>query len=569
MRFVAKQIIIIVSTVTCLVASNNHSANWETLNSIETYIEQNPDSALAMLKGISSDTLSESDRYYYHFLMVKAKDKAIIDHTSDSLICIVHEYYSENETYRYPEVVYYCGRVYNDLGDYPTALNYYQDALELIPSKPENLKLRGAVLCQTAYLLNSLRLYNEAIPYIQESIKIDSVLSDSINLMHDTKLLGAIYMHLKNYVDAETMFESAKKIAANRNPADLARINVYLAAINLFTDDIDSARILIRQSINNLRKIDRNFGLAYATHIYLKSSILDTAYLYANELVRSGDSSNKATGYQTLLSPKLRGFISHDSLHSIVTEYRWLLENSLNKNESQAALIQNSYYNYQIHERERLKAEENNDTLQKWIYGCSFLVFVFMLITLYLKYRNKSQQLQLQKAINDVSVLRQIIRNSSNPNQGQSTNITISSKADINTLRTKLGEELLMIINENKSIKTPAAIEESDVYKTISQYIQGKQVIPEEHKLWSEIEDIVIKSSPDFKYRLQLLVGDELKKSDLHMALLIKCGIKPTNISILVGRAKATIAYRRETLGTKFFGRKMDISTIDKIIRLL
>ena len=126
-----------------------------------------------------------------------------------------------------------------------------------------------------------------------------------------------------------------------------------------------------------------------------------------------------------------------------------------------------------------------------------------------------------------------------------------------------------MIINENKSIKTPAAIEESDVYKTISQCIQGKQVIPEEHKLWSEIEDIVIKSSPDFKYRLQLLVGDELKKSDLHMALLIKCGIKPTNISILVGRAKATIAYRRETLGTKFFGRKMDISTIDKIIRLL
>ena len=569
MRFVAKHIIIIVSTVTCLVACNNHSANWETLNSIETIIDQNPDSALSLLKGISSGTLSESERYYYHFLMVKAKDKAIIDHTSDSLICIVHEYYSENETYRYPEVVYYCGRVYNDLGDFPTALNYYQDALELIPSKPENLKLRGAVLCQTAYLLNSLRLYNEAIPYIQESIKIDSVLSDSINLMHDTKLLGAIYMHLKNYVDAETMFESAKKIAANRNPADLARINVYLAAINLFTDDIDSARILIRQSINNLRKIDRNFGLAYATHIYLKSSILDTAYLYANELVRSGDSSNKATGYQTLLSPKLRGFISHDSLHSIVTEYRWLLENSLNKNESQAALIQNSYYNYQIHERERLKAEENNDTLQKWIYGCSFLVFVFMLITLYLKYRNKSQQLQLQKAINDVSVLRQIIRNSSNPNQGQSTNITISSKADINTLRTKLGEELLMIINENKSIKTPAAIEESDVYKTISQYIQGKQVIPEEHKLWSEIEDIVIKSSPDFKYRLQLLVGDELKKSDLHMALLIKCGIKPTNISILVGRAKATIAYRRETLGTKFFGRKMDISTIDKIIRLL
>ena len=468
-----------------------------------------------------------------------------------------------------PEVVYYCGRVNNDLGDYPTALNFYQNALDMLPADTENQKLRGAVLSQTGRLLNKLRLYEQAIPYLNDVIKIDSTTNDKKNLMYDMQLLGAINLHAKKYTDAESLFKQAKSIAINQSSIDVARMDVYLAAIKYYIGDLDSSLILIRPTISKLHHIDKFMGLSYAAHIYLKSGILDTAFIYATELIQNKESYNKATGYQTLLSPKLRGFISQDSLHSIVTEYRWLLENSLNKNESQAALIQNSYYNYQIHERERLKAEENNDTLQKWIYGCSFLVFVFMLITLYLKYRNKSQQLQLQKAINDVSVLRQIIRNSSNPNQGQTTNITISSKADINTLRTKLGEELLMIINENKSIKTPSAIEESDVYKTISQYIQGKQVIPEEHKLWSEIEDIVIKSSPDFKYRLQLLVGDELKKSDLHMALLIKCGIKPTNISILVGRAKATIAYRRETLGTKFFCRKMDISTIDKIIRLL
>ncbi len=569
MRLVAKHIIIIVSTVTCLVACNNHSANWETLNSIETIIDQNPDSALNLLNDINCDTLSEADKNYHHFLTVKAMDKAYIVHKSDSLISLAYDYFQSHNTERLPEVVYYCGRVNNDLGDYPTALNFYQNALDMLPADTENQKLRGAVLCQTGNLLNTLRLYEQAIPYIQESIITDSILSDSTNLMYDLQLLGAINLHAKKYTDAESLFKQAKPIAINHKPADMARIDVYLAAAKLYNDEIDSALTIIRPTIKKLHDIDKNFGLAYATHIYLKSGILDTAFLYASEIVKNNNSNNKATGYQTLLSPKLRDFISQDSLHYIVTEYRWLLENSLNKNESQAALIQNSYYNYQIHERERLKAEENNDTLQKWIYGCSFLVFVFMLMTLYLKYRNKSQQLQLQKAINDVSVLRQIIRNSSNPNQGQSTNITISSKADINTLRTKLGEELLMIINENKSIKTPAAIEESDVYKTISQYIQGKQVIPEEHKLWSEIEDIVIKSSPDFKYRLQLLVGDELKKSDLHMALLIKCGIKPTNISILVGRAKATIAYRRETLGTKFFDRKMDISTIDKIIRLL
>lgn len=555
--------------VLCFSACNNHSANWEALNDIESYIEENPLGALEKLKEIDSDTLTESDRNYHHFLTVKAMDKGYIVHTTDSLIMIAHEYYSNHEKERYPEVVYYCGRVYNDLGDYPTALNYYQNALDLLPAEPENLKLRGAVLCQTSNLLNTLRLYEHAIPYVKESINVDSVLSDSTNLMYDAQLLGAIYLHSKKYHEANLMFEKARAIAVNYKSTDAARVCVYLAAIKYYTNQIDSALILIRPVINKLHTIDRNFGLAYATHIYLKSGILDTAFMYATELVKSKDTNNKATGYQTLLSPKLRNYINEDSLHRIVTEYRWLLENSLNKNESQAALLQNSYYNYQIHERERIKAEVNNEILLRWIFGSLFLVFVFILISLYLKYRNKSQQLLLQKAITDVSALRQILRNSGNPNHGQSIDVTTSSKADVNTLRAKLRDELLLIINDRKSIETSSIIEDSDVYKTISLYIKEKQVITEDDHLWNEIEDVVIKSSPDFKNRLHLLVGDELKASDLHLALLIKCGIKPTNISILIGRAKATIAYRRESLGMRVFDNKTELTTIDKIIRLL
>ena len=550
----------------CITACNNHSANWETLNQIESYIESNPDSALNLLNDINCDTLSEDDKMYHHFLTVKAMDKAYIVHQSDSLISLAYDYFQAHNTERLPEVVYYCGRVNNDLGDYPTALNFYQNALDMLPADTENQKLRGAVLCQTGNLLNTLRLYEQAIPYIQESIITDSILSDSTNLMYDLQLLGAINLHAKKYTEAESLFKQAKPIAINHKPADMARIDVYLAAAKLYNDEIDSALTIIRPTIKKLHDIDKNFGLAYATHIYLKSGILDTAFLYASEIVKNNNSNNKATGYQTLLSPKLRDFISQDSLHYIVTEYRWLLENSLNKNESQAALIQNSYYNYQKHERERIKAENRNKELQMWIIGGLILICALAVVILLLKYRNKSQRLQLQEAINNIATLRQIL---SNPNQDKVLNKQLPSETDIDTLRARLREELLLIIENQQSIDVPKSIEESDVFRILNQYIKEGKIITNEDSLWNDIENAVLKCSPDFKYRLQLLVGGVLKPSDMHLALLIKCGIRPTDIAILVGRAKATIAYRRESLGMKVFDRKIDIATIDKIIHSL
>lgn len=50
-----------------------------------------------------------------------------MEHTSDSLILDVIDYYSSNDDRNlYPEVLYYGGRVYSDLGDYPTSLSYFR-----------------------------------------------------------------------------------------------------------------------------------------------------------------------------------------------------------------------------------------------------------------------------------------------------------------------------------------------------------------------------------------------------------------------------------------------------------
>lgn len=62
----------------------------------------------------------------------------------------------------------------------PTALSYYQNALDLVSTESMNNSIRDNILSQISGVLNSLRLYEQAIPYVTEVIKSDSLSNDSI-----------------------------------------------------------------------------------------------------------------------------------------------------------------------------------------------------------------------------------------------------------------------------------------------------------------------------------------------------------------------------------------------------
>lgn len=100
---------------------------------IAAEVAVSPNEALTALDSIDPRALSDADRHFYDFLTIKARDKAYITHESDSLILSVVEYYStQSKDTVYPEALYYGGRVYSDLGDYPTALDYFQKALDCL-----------------------------------------------------------------------------------------------------------------------------------------------------------------------------------------------------------------------------------------------------------------------------------------------------------------------------------------------------------------------------------------------------------------------------------------------------
>ena len=99
-----------------LIFGCSESSHDRRLVHIAEIVSDEPEEALSCLDSICPDDLAEADRHYYDLLSIKANDKAYIDHTSDSLILDVLDYYASPDKENYPEALYYGGRVYSDLG---------------------------------------------------------------------------------------------------------------------------------------------------------------------------------------------------------------------------------------------------------------------------------------------------------------------------------------------------------------------------------------------------------------------------------------------------------------------
>lgn len=536
------------------------------LTGIDAIIAESPEEALALLDSIDSiarPTFAEADRYYLDLLRIKVQDKNYIRHSSDTTILKVIDYYSDKDDELYFEALYYGGRVYADMGDTPTALQYFHQALDNFPEDSPNLNLKANILSQTGRLLTSINLFDEAVPYIEEAIAIGDQLRDTLNMVYDIQLLGGTYRRAREFDRAEFLLNKALNFSSNLPSSIKAKSKMALAEIKFQQGKLDSALVLIRESIDSVSPMSRNNALAYATKIYLENEILDTAYIYAYQLLHLESPLNKGTAYQTLLSPELRNFIPLDTIHKYISEYREYLENYYDSNEMQLAINEQNFYNYQLHEKEREKAETFSARLIKWIFGISFLCFILAVTILYYKNKTKKTLLKLHIALNNIDKLNENI-SAGNHNLNSTNNIE-----DEQELREKLKDKLLSIYHKNGDMPLSKTILDSDVYNKLLEYIKDEKIISHDDIFWEELEETIIKSSPDFKNNLQLLVQSHLTTIDYHTALLIKCHIQPSQMATLLGRTRSAIVSRRATLSIKIFGEKIGTKVIDHIIRLL
>lgn len=570
--------------LTLLAASIGCSRQPDTrLTRIAASVSDHPERALQDLDSINPDALSESDRHLHDFLTIKARDKASVPHVSDSLILDVIDYYSAYQSDPiYPEALYYGGRVYFDLGDYPTALQYFQLALDNPGQAPDTTDLKNRLNSQIGWLLCNLRLYQRAIPYFSQMLKDKTDERDSIGIVYARQGLGTVYYNLGTLSDldstrtallnkADSIFTRSLDYAISLPTSYSANSKVHLAAVRHAKGNFTSAVNLIRHTPDQVRPIQRNVALAYAADIYLDAGIMDTAYMYAHELIVSEDITNKKTGYRIILSPEFRHTLHPDTLNQYYTDYKNLLEAYFDDNPNEQALLQESLYNYKLHEREKLKEHAANERLRWIIAGIVILALIASSIMLFIKNRDKAIIIQLRENLDSLQKLKSQL-----PPPAETSAMDSSSDADstepdtINNepiLREKLRDELMALYEQSKSQKVSPLILNSKIYFQITGLIsEGKHI---DDETFDELKRTVLQASPKFIDNLKILTHNRLTELDLQTALLIKCGFRPSEMTVLFARSNGAIIYRRNTLATKVFGHTESVDVVNGIIRLL
>ncbi len=539
------------------------------LVAVDKQADTDPTRAMAMLDSIDRTGFSERNLRYYDLLWIKTRDKAYVSHTSDSVISRVAGYYESRSGDRlYPEAMYYAGRVYGELGDFPIALDYFHEALDAVPAS--DLHLRGNILSQTARLLDVVRMYRCAIPYLKSALVIDSLENDTFNLAYDYDLLGGIYMRADEYDSAMYCYREAERLAVNLLDEDRAEMDLNYAAIHFEKGNVDSALIYIEGVPERVAEVTRGLAFAYACHIYYEAGEYGKAEFYAKELVKNPYSANKKTGYMVLTSPELLRRQPIDSATRLLNDYKKEIEKHLNKHDAQAMLIQNAQYNYSLHKRERIKAEKQKERIEFWL-NISFVAILLLLIValiLIIRYRNK--KIETLNALSRINKLIHIRANLSATARGNEPETFVESVQEVDMMRAALIETLEKTSADSpQKTVNPIALLNEGLSGTIQKYIDEGNPIPDVSDIWNEIEKAISEYSPDFKARIMILCRGSISTNEYRTAMLIKCGLSLTHMAILLGRSKSSISGRRDSLCVKMFDKKLTSSVIEQRVRIM
>lgn len=557
---------LIVAGLSLLVlAGCSHAPEEIDLNRAESVIEQHPDSALAILQAIDGAALKGELRARHALLTVKATDKAYIPHTSDSIIRIALDYFGDkSHGLRSAESHYYMGRVNADLGNYPVALKGFHEALQILAdtedSGPKALTLKGAALSQQGQILIDLRLFPEAIPFYREAIKVDSILSDTINLFYDLRDIAFTYIQQYKPDSAQMVLDRAMHTAANLHPDFICEIHELQALSDLRAKRYDRAATHLHRILQRRDTSDNSLTLSIIARIYANTDRPDSAAHYARLLQAKPFSANSFAGAHILAENALRS----GDLDTISLYYDKFTECALrlpDEHSRKMNLPGHMFYRHMMAEIDNSRLRSGNERLTVWLLCVALVAATCIIILLGILYRHTYLRQKANEAIADLQHL--VIKRSSS-NSGREKECDTDNPRDVlvNTLLSRMEELAKQPAQINPSLQ------ESDVVRQLVAMASGKTVLSRSSDIWDRLESEILLTSPDFRANIHLLLGNP-SVNDYHIALLVKAGLTPTQISQLLSRAKGTISNNRQRMCERIFGRKISNTLFDDLIRLL
>ena len=195
------------------------------LADIDAIMEEEPETALALLDSIRPEALSPSDHAYYALLYTQAQVKCRIEVSSDSLISIAYGKYSHDSSGNLKmRACFYNAKVFFNQGDFKSAM---EDAVVSydIAKEAEDPYWTAKTAELMADILWYVYNYSQSEAYTHEAVENYLLAGRIDNHRYALCDLASIYLNEDKIGEAESLVDSLYDVVTHETPVDSALLD--------------------------------------------------------------------------------------------------------------------------------------------------------------------------------------------------------------------------------------------------------------------------------------------------------------------------------------------------------
>lgn len=502
---------------------------------------------------------------YYHLLTVKARDKAYLSHTSDSLILSVLRYYERrNDKKHLPEAYYYAGRVCADLQDAPQALGYYQKAADLLEGNTD-YRLITVAYSQMGELFLYQDVYEEALKAYRKAYQYAAKLEDRRGMVINLCKIGSTFTGLNNADSALYYYQEALRQAERQKDKSMLVLPLN-RIVDLYEqlEEYDSAWQALQRLIQ-LPSQNQSTILANIADFYYCTNNLDSASSYCQQLLTYDDIYIQQSAHWKLANiaqkqSDVRRALEHLQYYHEYTDSIKKITDSENIRKLQ------SLYNYQLREKENGRLKVANARQTQWIVCAIFILALLVAIYIaHIQYSLRKRNL-LRRQVEKLEQLKEeqyrqstaFIEDNRRKIESLEHELLTRQKDNV-TMRQLLLAQKEQILQMNCKVEADRkernlaeiALRQSDIYNKFHQAAKDDTVAIN-NKDWEQLSNKIDLCFNDFTKCLRAFYP--ISDIDMKICLLLKIDINVTGISSLIHRSKSTVVSARKKMYEKTHG---------------
>lgn len=542
-----------------------------------TVINDDPDSALAILDCMDENHLSRSQRMKRLLLLTNAQNKCDTIFRSDSIQRILVDYYEHHGSANDRMLAHYLlGRAYYDMGEMPMALDAYISALADTTENEHDYYQLTRISAQMSKIYYDQNLLDNQIECINQSVRYALLAKDTLGAINNYVQKAKSYDLLGLSDSVISICEKASRLfmeyGLDRQSSQMmALLALHYMKKGKFEKAKESLDLYKTKSgfFDTNDNIDRNRVIYYSIlgEYYTSVEKYDSAEFYFRKELHEGKDFNNQNAGSRGLALLFQRIHQPDSAAKYAL-YSYAMNDSVYAHMATAEVEKmRSMYDYTRYQNLAYKAETESNQKTTFIKGISFVFILTLLIMLYIVQRYKQKRKyersiykrridELEKTQMDILILRQ--------HEEDYQDIIEEKEHNIEELQEQINK--YQQNHKQRKNELQNAKENSPLFKKIQKLEASGQKLSLEDL--QKLRQYVIEHYPtcykfisDNQYNLNVM--------EFNTCILIRLGYAPKVISHFIDCSPAYISKIRITLLKRMYGIEGKPHDFDQRITLL